>query len=127
VTARFRYDESADPPAPVVPLRISHPRSRDAGVVVTALVDSGADCTCIPEAIATRLRLPVVDLADVEGFGGSRNRVRIHAARIQVATIRLLVRVVALENEAIVGRDVLAHCVVTLDGLRGVTTFRAPR
>ncbi len=111
----------------MVPLRISHPRSRDEAVVVTALVDSGADCTCIPESIAMRLRLPIVDLADVEGVGGLRNRVPLHAARVEIATLRRIVRVVALEDEAIVGRDVLAHCVVSLDGPRGMTTFRLAR
>ena len=121
---RFPFDETLDPPAPVVPLRITHPHLRDGAVVLSALIDTGADSTCIPVAVASRLRLPIVDVADVEGVGGLRNRVRIHSARVEVATIRILASVVALGDEAIVGRDVLSRAFFCIDGPQRVTTFR---
>jgi predicted aspartyl protease len=115
VTARFAYDTSLDPPAPVVPVRISGPVGEDA-VTVPMLVDTGADCTLVPAAIIRRLGLPSVDVIGLTGVGGSRSRATVHAASVELGGVRLLARVVAFVDEAILGRDLLNQTVMTLDG-----------
>ena len=119
------YDSAFEPPAPVLPALISAPLDPARSVALAMLVDSGADCTCIPASIARRLRLPVVDEATVEGAGGSTQTVTVHAASVEIAGRRSIIPVVALGSESILGRDVMARWVVTLDGPRQRLVLRA--
>lgn len=115
MNARFIYDASFDPPAPVVPVRISGPVGESA-VVLPMLIDTGADCTLVPASIVRGLKLPQVDSIGISGVGGAKRRARVHAASIELAGHRVLARVVAFVDEAILGRDVLNQVVVALDG-----------
>ena len=115
MTARFVYDDSLDPPAPVVPVRISGLVGEDA-VMLPMLVDTGADCTLVPAPTVHRLRLPQVDVIGLTGVGGARSRATVHAASVELGGIRVLARIVAFNDEAILGRDVLNQVVATLDG-----------
>jgi len=115
VTARLAYDASLDPPAPVVPVRISGPTGEDA-VLLPMLVDTGADCTLIPASIVRRLGLPRIDVIGVSGVGGGKVRATVHAASVELGGVRVVARIVAFADEAILGRDVLNQTVVRLDG-----------
>jgi predicted aspartyl protease len=115
VTARLAYDASLDPPAPVVPVRISGPTGEDA-VLLPMLVDTGADCTLIPASIVRRLGLPRIDVIGVSGVGGGKGRATVHAASVEFGGVRVIARIVAFADEAILGRDVLNQTVVRLDG-----------
>ena len=60
------------PPAPVVNLRIQHEASEE---TLEALIDSGADLTCIPEKVAALLELQRISILLVTGaHGRSENR-----------------------------------------------------
>ena len=97
-----------------------------AGVMVSMLVDTGADCTLVPAAVARQLRLPQVDVISVSGLGGALLRSTVHAAVLDLGPIEVLARVVALGDEAILGRDVLGSCVLELDGPLARIELRAP-
>lgn len=112
---RLAYDTSLDPPAPVVPMTISGPSGEDA-VLLPMLVDTGADCTVVPVAIARLLGLVRVDRIGLTGVGGASIMAPVHAASVTVLGLRVLARVVAFGDEAILGRDVLNQVVLTLDG-----------
>lgn len=112
---RIPYDASLDPPAPVVPVRISGPVG-DEAVMVPMLVDTGADCTLVPARIVRQLGLPQIDVVGVTGVGGGRRQTTVHAASVELGGPRMLARVVAFADEAILGRDILNQSVVTLDG-----------
>lgn len=122
--ASFPYDASTDPPAPVVPIRIASLADPTEVRVVSMLVDTGADCTCIPEVVARSLALPIVERASIAGIAGAVRRVALYEASIELATFRIVVPVVGLDDEAIVGRDVLRRIVLTLDGPRGRATLQ---
>lgn len=113
--ARFAYDASLDPPAPVVPVRISRPVGEEA-VMLTMLVDTGADCTLVPIAVVRQLGLPQIDIIGLTGIGGAKQRTTVHAAAVEFGDLRVLARVVAFVDEAILGRDVLNQALVMLDG-----------
>jgi predicted aspartyl protease len=115
VTARFAYDTNVDPPAPVAPVRVSRPLGEEA-VLLSMLVDTGADCTLVPVSLVRQLRLPQIDVIGLTGIGGAKRRSTVHAAAIEVGELSLVVRVVAFTDEAILGRDVLNEAVATLDG-----------
>ena len=123
MTHRFPYDESEDPPAPVLPLLIAAPGS-DEAVLVPSLVDTGADCTLVPAEIARCLRLPLVDRLLVKGLGGAVRRAPVYAAVIHLAGRRCLTRVVAFDSEAIIGRDLLNRVAALLDGPRLTLSIR---
>ncbi|HEY3236547.1 MAG TPA: retropepsin-like aspartic protease [Polyangiaceae bacterium] len=115
VSRRCPYSTEYDPPAPILPVCFGDPAGSDGGVAASALVDSGADISVIPVAVAEALRLPRVDLTSVTGVGGTV-RAPIVAARLDIARRSLVVRAVALADEAILGRDVINRFTLTLDG-----------
>jgi predicted aspartyl protease len=99
----------------VVPLRVARPGAAEA-VLLPALVDTGADCTLIPAAVARHLGLPVIDRVSVQGLGGAVRRVPVHAASAAFGGLRVLARLAAYEAETILGRDLLNRAVALLDG-----------
>ena len=123
MTHRFRYDRTKSPAAPILPIRIGRPGT-DPSVLVTALVDTGADATIIPQALARRLNLPVLADVGVGGSGGLSQRATVHAAFVEVAGARWPVQVIALGAESLVGRDLLNQWVVTLRGPQRVLELR---
>lgn len=108
------YDSRFDPPAPVVPTAVEGPSGTR--VLVPMLLDTGADCSLLPEAVTRRLHLPEVDRTTIAGVAGGRRRAAVCAAWLIVGSARVLSRVVAFEEEAILGRDVLEQIVTRLHG-----------
>lgn len=117
MTRRFPYDESQDPPAPMLPVLFAAPGSEDS-VLVPSLVDTGADCTLVPAAVARQLRLPLVDRVLVEGVGGATRRAPVYAAEVRFAGRRCVARIIGFDEEAILGRDLLNRMALLLDGPR---------
>jgi predicted aspartyl protease len=82
-------------------------------------VDTGADRTILPEGLASALALDPVDEREVEGLDGKRSRL---TTSFVVLTIRDLspVTVEVLrspgEPDILLGRDVLNHFRILLDG-----------
>lgn len=125
----FTYDDSYDPPAPIVPLYLSNASGSD-GIIVPALVDTGADATVVSEEVAEQLALPVVGYAEISGVGGTAREVALHAALLRLGGAELMVKVAAFDDECIVGRDLLSRFVTRLDGPNKTLSFEsapAPR
>jgi predicted aspartyl protease len=127
---RFAFDETFDPPAPVLPVHVEGVTSDSLGVLVHAIVDAGADCSVIPARVARVLKLPIVDHVFVKGFAGDDEPRLMYAARLRIGGRRILARVLALGNEPLLGRDVLNSLVLRVDGpklqLQIVASRRAP-
>lgn len=113
---RVPFDASFEPPAPVLPVRIGGIEEHHPAAMLRMLIDTGADCTLIPARLARSLRLPVIDRVEIEGVGGATRRANVHAARIRVGTLRAMARVVALGDEALLGRDLLNRLILQIDG-----------
>jgi predicted aspartyl protease len=113
---KISYDRSYDPPMPVVPVRISGVEADGPGILVHAILDTGADCSVIPERHAQLLHLPMVDVASVHGFADGGKTRPLYAARLRIGARNLLARVIAYGSEPLLGRDVLNQLVVRLDG-----------
>lgn len=116
----FDYDSSypAGPALPVVEFQLRAIGS-DEGVSLTALVDSGADATILP--------ISSLEQAKVEQIGRARMRwgphisgnYGVYLAAIQIGPHTIFgVRVLAdiQDSEAILGRDVLNHLKIILNG-----------
>jgi predicted aspartyl protease len=115
VNTRFEYDARLDPPAPVLPVRIAPPGEAE-GVLLLALIDSGADITVIPESVTAQADLPVTGNVRVRGVGGSPRRLLVHAAALEGAGEIQVVEVVGFGDETLLGRNVLNLWTLTLHG-----------
>lgn len=113
---RVAFDHSFDPPASVLPVRIAGLGEDAPAVLLRMLVDTGADCTLIPVRIAKSLRLPIVDRIQVLGVGSKALTAPVHAARVRLGALQTLARVVALGDEALLGRDLLNRLILRIDG-----------
>jgi len=127
------YDTTYEPAIPVTRVRITDTfRSQTLGPL-DVIIDSGADCSSIPEsAIGSWLRFDreTGRALDYNGNTLKQRFIRIVRARVEILNDRgevLLVRehldlrLLVLQEEALLGRDVLNHLVCELNGpgLRG--------
>ena len=115
---KYRYSRDFHPPAPVIELSISVPLSKD-DVSLTALIDSGADITVIPERIITQLRLRRVDSLLASGFGKGVIEATVYAAILSVKGILKpkMYRVLSWrEDYVLLGRDLLNQLMTVLNG-----------
>lgn len=112
---QYGYNHAYDPPAAVLPVRVGAPGA-DTSVLVSAMVDSGADMCVVPAGLALQLGLPMVDVLRVRGVGGAAHQATVHAASVQVGHIDDVAEVLAIGDETLVGRNLLRFLVVGLDG-----------
>jgi hypothetical protein len=103
-------------------------------VTVAALIDTGAECTCVDQAIVNRLSLPLhtAGLTNVPGLGGLTGTLRYTAGVTLLHPSgkpgqHLIIPAIAVTAlnlgsfgvEAVIGRDVLAQCILIYDGVAG--------
>ncbi len=93
------------------------------GVLTTGLIDTGADCTVIPAALARDLKLPAVGRVRLRGVAGETVAAEV-SARLTIGKVECLARVVASGEDVIIGRDLLNRGVLQLDGPRARGSFR---
>jgi predicted aspartyl protease len=95
---------------------IDHARRADS---VSALVDTGADQTLVPEHLVTDLQLVGLDRVEVQGYDGTARLLSTYLIRLQVRDLEAFeIEIVASPDVAnvVLGRDVLNHYTVTLNG-----------
>lgn len=114
------YDSDLfDPPAPVALVSIRDPASGNAVHDVPMLIDSGSDITLIPRTSIDELELEIDPNAgyELQGFDG-------HSTVAQTVTVDLIFvkrtlrgkYVIVNSGMGILGRDVLNHVAILLDG-----------
>ncbi len=120
MTAIFTYNYSSDyhPSMPMVDLSIGLPLTEPT-VGLQAIVDSGADATMIPVEYLRQIGARRSRKALMRGVTGDGTLVDLFAVAVQLGSYQqrfLEVVGVTDSDEAIVGRDVLNHLMVTLNG-----------
>jgi hypothetical protein len=118
-----------DPPAPVARVVLRHPDAGTAVSDVLLLLDTGADVTLLPHASVQALGVsPLADLRyELMGFDGSRC-----SASVVLVDMVFLNRVfrgrylVTKDECGILGRDILKHVTLLLDGPRQQWSERVP-
>ena len=99
-----------------------------------ALIDTGASDTFIDESLASDLRLPLIDRADVSTARGVE-RVNIYFGQIRVVAVGGIVigkfaavrlRSGGIDVDAVLGRTFLQNYVFLYDGTIGKATLRRP-
>ncbi len=114
-------------PAPVASVS-GGPLSAPPEKVVQALIDTGANASCIDNALANELRLPIIDRVSVSGVAGNNE----HNVYLGVVVIPELItylkgRFIGVDlvsqHPIIVGRDFLEKSVMIYNGPTGQITL----
>lgn len=114
----YRYANDV-PPAPFVLVIVSRPDGAASEPDLPARVDTGADRTVIPADVAARLALDEVGTITLGGFGGSIVTAPVHSVRLVIRDLPAItaeVAAIAGEPHVLLGRDVLNHYRIVLDG-----------
>ncbi len=112
------YDADFDPPALVLPIIVTGGVRQRPRLELSALIDSGADVTAVPEAFAERLRLYPIGRLNLEGASGIRRLVYTYDAFLTLAgePAKRLEVILTPFRFVILGRDWLRDYYVLLDG-----------
>ena len=114
----YQYEATYEPSMPVVGIQIGRAMA-EVSLSLTALVDSGADATIIPLPYLQQIQARRSRKAWICGTTGGRMMVDLYSISFRLgplAQTRLEVVADKQHDEVIVGRDVLNHLVVTLNG-----------
>ena len=116
----FDYDSTylAGPALPIVEFQLRAIGS-DEGVLVSALVDSGADATILPISNLTQAKVEQIGRARMRWGPHLSGNYDVYLATIQIGPHTIFgVRVLAdaQDSEAILGRDVLNQLKIILNG-----------
>lgn len=114
----YNYNSDYQPAIPTVEIEIG-PAMAGVFLSLTAVVDSGADATMIPRHYLRQLRARPGQKAFLRGTTGRGKSVFMYPITLQVGPFHHAhLQVVGGDNphEIIIGRDVLNHLTVTLDG-----------
>ena len=114
----FLYDSDFSPPAPVLEITVHHPKTTDLETKVRAQLDPGSDISVLPKSAAHAIGLQHDGELKVEGYDGLVARMPLCVVTLEIAGEKLppMSVVVMPRSLAILGRDVLNHFILTLNG-----------
>jgi predicted aspartyl protease len=110
-----------DPPAPVARVTLRNPHNRATVSDVLLLLDTGSDITLLPRTAVESLGVPLLagQQYEVMGFDGSKSFAPVVMLDVLFLQRAFRGRYLLLEAErGIMGRDMLNHARVLLDGPR---------
>ncbi|MCP4360028.1 MAG: hypothetical protein GY796_18645 [Chloroflexi bacterium] len=119
----FDYNRRYSPSAPFVEIEVGNYDGDDFPITIIAQVDSGADATMLPILVLESVGARFEETRYVRDFMEGSHIVDVYSVALRLVEQTFYLRVVAQENtdEGIVGRDILNHLVVTLNGPASVT------
>jgi predicted aspartyl protease len=96
-----------------------------------ALIDTGATATCIDDAVAGQLQLPVIDIVQVASASHASTRQNVYPAQIELGGTGITIdarRAIGapLASQGLIvliGRDVLQQCTLFYNGPAGAFTI----
>ncbi|MEZ4658495.1 MAG: hypothetical protein R2911_13055 [Caldilineaceae bacterium] len=103
------YDAQYDPPAPIIQVTVSSARNRRLRQLCSAILDTGADITAIPEIYLERLQLYPIRQLQFEDWDGDTTTTftyKIGMSLDELVIPQLEVVLTGL-NFVVIGRDVL--------------------
>ncbi len=122
---RYLYGTRYRPPAPILPVGVGRPGAMPS-VLLSALVDTGADLSVLPQRVPAQLALPPVGRVTVVGVDGLPRRFPLYAVEVAIHGYRALMRVIGVGADPLVGRDLLNRVTAHLHGPDGVLDIDLP-
>ncbi len=122
----YEYASEYDPPMPIVELKLALEADGESQTL-KAIVDSGADATMIPMRFLKQINASPNSRKWMRGVAGGRYKVSLYTVSIQLGNHQMYTSVVGdpINDEVILGRDVLNRLVVTLDGMASAVLIEA--
>jgi predicted aspartyl protease len=121
------YDQGFDPPAPVVEVVVYHPQTTGPGVRFQAQLDPGSDISVIPRQALDEIVLPASGEIMTIGYDGVATRTLLYFVILEVGGWLLPpLEIAVMPRDALLGRDVLNHFVITLNGKEQQFELRDP-
>lgn len=117
--SRYRYNRQVSPPAPFVYVSVCAAVEGTAAAECPAQLDTAADLTVIPSRLVEDLQLDQLSEFPILGVDGHLSTLPTFLVQIRIRELSpRVVEVVAspLEPYVLLGRDVLNHFRITLDG-----------
>lgn len=117
----YHYDnQHYNPPAPVLPITVRAPGNSMKHITTDALVDTGADMTCLPRALINALGAERASTYNVVGINGVLiGPADSYFLEFEIAatkTTKKLVEVIAVADELILGRNLINEFKLRLNG-----------
>ena len=113
----YQYNSRYEPPAPVISITVHRPGDSTKLVTTDALVDTGADITCLPSTLVTAIGGEPAGVRTLYGINRVfLGEVNSYFLEFEIASITKLIEVVAFGDEPILGRNLLNEFVLELDG-----------
>lgn len=113
-----RYSTDFDPPAPIVSFTVYCPVDHGRATRIQGELDSGAEISVVPQEVVDKLRLIPRRVMITEGYEGTQSQWATYMVDLEIEGQPVNdVEVIALpRRDGILGRDVLNHFIVTLNG-----------
>ena len=108
-----------NPPAPVVSVTLRNPESGATVSNVELLLDTGADITLLPRRLVDALAVPTLAGQSYELIGFDGNKSLVPAVFLELIFVLRTFRgqyVLIDDEQGILGRDVINHLALVLDG-----------
>jgi predicted aspartyl protease len=115
---KYPYDTTYDPPLPVCHVALKSPTTEEC-VILTAVVDTGADATIVPLRYLHQVGARRAYEAQLRSHWGERRTVFLHVVELQIGEVSLPgIYAVGdeLGDDVVLGRDVLNRLRLLLDG-----------
>ena len=110
----YRFPPWGSISGPVVDLSIS---SGSSTRTIEAIIDSGADMTCIPNVVANDLNLQQISVKPATGFTGTVASVPVYRVDLSFEGMSFPNwAVLGYGNMVLIGRDILNRLITHLDG-----------
>jgi len=96
-----------------------------------ALIDTGASTTCVDDAAAQAMGLPVINVATMTSASHASTKANIYPIRFEVQGVPITINVPSAMGAALaaqgllmlIGRDALQHCTLHYNGIAGEFTL----
>lgn len=114
----YQYDHSHyDPPAPVIRVTVRSPAGNARQVTIDALVDTGADVTCLPSVLIKAVGGEPASTYSVFGINGVFVALaNSYFLEFEIASTKKLAEAVAVGDEAILGRNLINEFILQMHG-----------
>ena len=115
---KYPYDRVFSPPAPILPLEITIPEEPQRRVQVDAQLDTAADISAIPARVVDEWNLEPVSEVTVTGYNAETETLPTYTVGLELpqAHIRRIEVISIPEPYVLLGRDVLNHFYISLNG-----------